>query len=236
MTILPDGQKRCPHCGETKPFADWHRNRRAADGLASWCKACCLLARKAERRARPVVMEPDIDEGERWLPVGGYEGLYEVSCYGRVRRIHRRPGGQAGHVLRGVRIAGYLQVHLARDGTYLWHRVHRLVAAAFLGPCPAGIHVNHKDLCRHNNRLENLEYVTPLENARHAVAAGVADFRGERGPGAKFTNAQAAEIRAMRGLTQVQLAARYGVNHTTIGRLLRGQSYTEAADLDGDLA
>ena len=48
--------------------------------------------------------------------------------------------------------------------------VHRLVVATFLGqPHSAELQVNHKDLDRGNNRVENLEYVTAAENRKHAV-------------------------------------------------------------------
>jgi hypothetical protein len=51
--------------------------------------------------------------------------------------------------------------------------IHRLVAAEFLGTCPKGIQVNHKDGDRLNNHASNLEYVTPSENTRHSVVAGL---------------------------------------------------------------
>jgi hypothetical protein len=49
----------------------------------------------------------------------------------------------------------------------LWRRVHRVVAKAFLGPIPKGKEVNHKNLDKHDNRVENLEYMTRSENQLH---------------------------------------------------------------------
>jgi hypothetical protein len=62
---------------------------------------------------------------------------------------------------------GYLRVALYVDGRKINRTVHSLVAACFLGPRPDGRHVNHIDGNKANNRRENLEYVTPLENALH---------------------------------------------------------------------
>jgi hypothetical protein len=51
--------------------------------------------------------------------------------------------------------------------------IHRLVMDAFVGPLPPGMHTNHKDGVKTNNKLSNLEYITPLENSRHAAAMGL---------------------------------------------------------------
>ena len=103
---------------------------------------------------------------ERWKQIPLFEGRYWVSDAGRVRRHDNN------RILKPSRNwAGYLVVNLLleRRQTRL---VHRLVAEAFLGPCPAGHNVNHKDSDRANARLQNLEYVTPKANTQHAINQG----------------------------------------------------------------
>jgi hypothetical protein len=63
---------------------------------------------------------------------------------------------------------GYPKVTVYRDGIQLALNIHRLIAATFLGPCPVGHQVNHIDGNKNNPHLDNLEYVTPSENIRHA--------------------------------------------------------------------
>ena len=65
----------------------------------------------------------------------------------------------------------YLIVDLCRDGKYTKKAVHRLVWEAFNGPIPGRLEINHKDLIRTNNRLDNLELVTHQQNMKHAIDA-----------------------------------------------------------------
>jgi hypothetical protein len=112
-------------------------------------------------------------EGEMWRPVVGYEGLYDVSRLGRIRTVENPSQGRfARNRSLSVNQHGYLVVGLCRDGTRLMHRVHRLVAAAFIGPCPAGRVVHHIDHNRSNACAANLMYVTQQENTRLSFAAG----------------------------------------------------------------
>jgi hypothetical protein len=95
---------------------------------------------------------------ENWLPVVGFEG-YEISDLGNVR-------GKFGRILKpGANTDGYHFVGLYGD-TKKQVLVHRLVAAAFLGPCPAGHEVDHHNDIRTDNRLANLKYLTHSENIR----------------------------------------------------------------------
>lgn len=105
---------------------------------------------------------------EIWRPVVGYEGLYEVSDKGRVRSLFSK----RGKVLSPAKSMGYPYVNLSRDGRPRFARIHVLVAAAFIGECPDGHEVNHKDSDRTNNNVSNLEYVTHAQNVLHAVASG----------------------------------------------------------------
>ena len=126
-------------------------------------------------------MKPTRDE--HWLPIPGYEGLYEVSDQGRVKSLDRMRPFQDGYrpirgrVLKpwqpkaGSRL-GYWSVLLSRDGAVKHRAIHSLVAEAFIGPRPEGMHVCHDDGDLHNNRVENLRYDTPSENSRDVVRHG----------------------------------------------------------------
>lgn len=65
----------------------------------------------------------------------------------------------------------YRIANLCRDGVYVRRGVHRLVWEAFNGPIPNRLEINHKDLDRANNRLDNLELMTHQQNIQHAIDA-----------------------------------------------------------------
>lgn len=112
---------------------------------------------------------------ERWRPVVGFEGLYEVSEQGRVRREGRTDHNMKAHPSRG-----YLAVQLWRFGKPSMCLVHCLVAEAFLGLRPDGHEVNHKNGHKHDNKLVNLEYVTRSGNLEHAYRTGLRQPRTDQ--------------------------------------------------------
>ncbi len=116
-------------------------------------------------------------EEESWLPVVGYEGLYEVSDLGGMRSLDRVITRVDGVLTqrRGVLMRpktdrnGYRVVVLSKKYFF----VHRLVCLAFFGSPPDGCNdVNHKDFCTGNNRTSNLEWVSRSENLYHSSRAG----------------------------------------------------------------
>ena len=112
---------------------------------------------------------------EFWRPIVGYEGLYEVSNAGRVRRVGNGHGVRLGRILRAaVGSHGYLTVALYRgDSRPRSVMVHGVVAAAWLGPRPEHHEVNHRNGQKTDNDLRNLEYVTASGNRRHAYMTGL---------------------------------------------------------------
>ena len=107
---------------------------------------------------------------EIWKPIAGYEGFYEVSSLGRVRSL---PRVTASNILKGrllkpnITVYGYQQVKLCKHGTARQHKVHRLVANAFI-PNPQNFPaINHKDWNTSNNTVENLEWCDTQYNNTH---------------------------------------------------------------------
>jgi hypothetical protein len=115
-------------------------------------------------------MTEDTPAVEQWLPVPGYEGLYDVSDQGRVRS-HRRKGAP-GRIRKPQTRGTYLSLMLYREDQPKEWRIQALVAAAFLGPRPDGLLICHRDGDPHNNRPTNLYYGTWSDNNFDTVRHG----------------------------------------------------------------
>ena len=118
---------------------------------------------------------------EEWRDVPGYEGLYQVSNYGRVKSLNYKRTGREKLLKPGVDGRGYLRVILYKDGKVKHPRVHRLTAQAFM-PNPLNLpQVNHKDENKLNNRVfinedgsvdpekTNLEWCTNEHNCNYGT-------------------------------------------------------------------
>lgn len=107
---------------------------------------------------------------EKWKPVVGYEGLYEVSSHGRVKSARRGIVMKQGHNADGYPVVGF-----SVNGRHKTLTVHRLVAKAFIDNKEDLPEVNHIDEVKTNNHVENLEWVTHREN----LTAGTVQKRNE---------------------------------------------------------
>jgi hypothetical protein len=164
---------------------------------------------------------------EVWLPVVGFEGLYEVSDQGRVKSLARRDATGLRRIAERIlkpylNIHGYWQVRLHKEGRSKNFRVHVLVAAAFLGPKPEGLVICHGPGRKQDNRPCNLSYKTQSENCLDKHRDGTAQI-GERSSKTSLTEAQVRYVRrelvnAPLG-TALRLSRELGVSHSTIYRL-----------------
>ena len=103
---------------------------------------------------------------ETWKPVVGYEGIYEVSNVGNVRRVLGNGKYRQRKLVFGSR--RYYEVMLSKDNQIQLWLVHRLVALAFIPNPDDSPQVNHKDGDRTNNKVSNLEWVTAKANQLHS--------------------------------------------------------------------
>lgn len=162
---------------------------------------------------------------ETWRPIPDCAG-YWASSGGRLR-------GRRGAVLRPSRHkrTGYLTVSISLDGVIRTRLVHRLVAAAFYGPCPNGLEVNHKDGNKINCQPENLEYVTKQRNRQHAYEVGLqVSQKGERVHNSKLTDDAVREMRRLAGsMTQREMARRFGVAQQTVSKAICGDKWRHVA-------
>ena len=109
---------------------------------------------------------------EFWKAIEGTKGFIEVSNKGRVRSWLR---GYANILKTQPDKKGYHRIRITIEREKMSYKVHREVAKAFL-PNPNQLpQVNHKDGNKDNNAVENLEWVTNTENARHAMEHGLWD-------------------------------------------------------------
>lgn len=111
----------------------------------------------------------------------GFEGLYQINNNGDVYSLPKKwilgMGGAMSHngkiLKKSIHKSGYITYGLRKDGKH--HKIygHRLVAESFLINSGNKKEVNHKNGIKTDNRVENLEWVTSKENARHAQKTGL---------------------------------------------------------------
>jgi hypothetical protein len=161
---------------------------------------------------------PEHNPPEIWRIIASFPD-YAISDQGRVKRIVSCNASRAGAILiPQPNSKRYLRVVLYATKKPSHVFVHRLVLEAFAGKPFDFMEANHKDGDLTNNRLSNLEWVTPQENAFHSF-----DLLGRKCYGKpRLTNAQTSEIRMLynNGSTQTELAKKYGVSQTTIWKVV----------------
>lgn len=199
------------------------------------CLTHCLLG---------LLWESNMNEAfEVWKDIVGYEGVYQVSSLGRVRSLDRTKKDRWGN---NVPLSGrILKQKLNRGGYYCVHlrtnkeshpTVHRLVALTFIDNPENKETVNHKDGCKTNNAVENLEWATISENTKHAIENGLYTppnikehtRYGTDAHSCKLTEDDIIQIRKLRceGLTYNAISKIYKIGITQVSRICKFQSWS----------
>lgn len=175
--------------------------------------------------------------------IEGFPG-YRVGNDGSVWSRHAR-GRMKGHSMEGERLTSvwrrlrvpptgkgkYPTANLQRDGVAIAAAVHRLILAAFVGPCPAGFVCRHRDGDSTNNRLENLTWGTPKQNEADKKIHGTQPM-GDGHYKSKLTAAKVKELRRRHasGERVCSLAREAGVTSSAISMAISGRSWAHVED------
>lgn len=158
----------------------------------------------------------DENDVEEWRPVPGWWPC-EASSHGRVR-------GPSGIILKPyVAASGHLHVLIRRRKL----RVHHAVLLAFGSPRPEGTIARHLNDDPTDNRIGNLRWGSHRENSADAIRNGRL-LHGEAKPGCRLATAQVRQILSDRRPSRA-VAADYGVSHTAVLRIRRGDRWRRAA-------
>ena len=117
---------------------------------------------------------PNVSSTCEWKAVVGYEGVFEVSRCGKVRRIKTSKGAQLRERKLSLDTTGYLVTNLWYKNKGKKISVHRLVAMAWVEG-DHSLSVNHKDGIKTNNSADNLEWISLADNTKHQHATGLAN-------------------------------------------------------------
>lgn len=108
---------------------------------------------------------------EIWKDVKGWESIYQISNIGRFKTLNYRGTGKEKIISGWLDTDGYIKVILSKKGRKrITKSLHRLVYETFVGEIPQGMQVNHINEIKTDNRLENLNLMTPKENINWGTA------------------------------------------------------------------
>lgn len=183
-------------------------------------------------------MENDIINEELWRLVPSLNSKYEVSSYGQIRNTKTK------HTLHQyISKHGYCILQVKPTPNEKKNiRVHQIVAEAFIGPCPDGYVVNHKDGNKQNNHVDNLEYVTPSQNNQHALDTGLRhpanmkeySPRGEKHYKATIDKDMVYKILRMRDETGFgcrKIASALNVSRGAVDGILIGKTWKDVVEI-----
>lgn len=169
---------------------------------------------------------------EIWKDIPEFEGNYQASNYGNIKALFRESfqKGRWGFALvrfperimsQEIKKSGYHYVGLCKDGKKKGYLVHRAVLAAFKGV--SHMQCNHMDGNKSNNKLDNLEYCTPLQNISHCINV-LGKKRGAGSGHAKITEQQALAIKSDTRILR-EISKDYGISLQAVHYIRIGKNW-----------
>ena len=145
---------------------------------------------------------------ELWKDIPGYEGLYQVSNFGQVKRVSKNK------IIKPWKTKGYLQVRLSKHGKTNSFLLHRLVAICFIEnknnlPC-----INHKDENKLNNNVNNLEWCDYKYNNNYGTR--LKKFIKSRSIPIKCYNRQGKFIKSYKSVSQAAFDTGYSITYISL--------------------
>jgi hypothetical protein len=168
---------------------------------------------------------------EEWKAISGYDGIYEISSFGRVKSLSRVVYyGKRSRITKSIIMKpsshrqGYELVSLSINNKRKTFLVSRLVAFEFISNPRELKEVNHIDGNKENNRVDNLEWVTAKENVNHSFRIGLhKSRRGEGNSNSKLSLKNVIEIRKMlkNKTKHSAIAKKYQISKSLVGQIGR---------------
>jgi predicted RNA binding protein YcfA (HicA-like mRNA interferase family) len=163
---------------------------------------------------------------EEWKPIVGYEGLYEVSNFGRIKTLYNRYKDVI-YLKYNTSPNGYYCVNLVKNKISKTIRIHRLVAEHFINNPQNKPMVNHKDGDKKNNFVDNLEWVTASENIKHSFKNGLSNKKGSHHHLSKLDEGDVLVIRILAEATveRKKIAEAFRVSRQCVDSIINGKTW-----------
>lgn len=174
---------------------------------------------------------------EIWKDIVGYENLYLISNYGRLKSINKFIVLRNGELRKlkerimkpSITEYGYIRYALTKNSKRVLFRAHRLVAEAFIPNPENKPEVNHKFGDKLDNRVSQLEWATASENMRDAYDNGLIKSRkGAKHHNSKLTDDIVLKIRDLYskgGFSYKDLGRKFNIHYSNIGYIIQRKAW-----------
>lgn len=173
--------------------------------------------------------------GEEWVDVVGFNGRYKISNKGRIKVMNRQNRGYSEIMKqqKGTKNGGYLLIQLYKNNKPYTYSVSRLVAKHFVDNPKNHPEVNHENGDKLDNESNNLTWTDRIGNIHHSLNV-LGNYTGIKNANSKFSKQEVMDIFLAKG-THREIANKYKVNHSVVGRIKSKQTYKNILNgIDGN--